>query len=114
LDELLSSLDSATRRGGYSTATRERIRVVFIDLFPLNAGTNRLTYEQMLEEVVSLDSIAVLEFLIAVEKKFGVELEPGVLDFEFLRDIEALASYIEDRLRGLSTPNADKRANQSE
>jgi len=111
LDELLSSLDSVTRRGVDSAATLERIRVIFADLFHLNASTNRLTYEEMLEAAVSLDSIAVLEFLMAVEKEFGVELEPAVLDFEFLRDIEALASYIEDRQKKRALSAA---TNQSE
>jgi acyl carrier protein len=53
----------------------------------------------MSDEATDLDSIAVLEFLTPIEKEFGIELDPAVLEFEFLRDIEALASYVDNRLR---------------
>jgi acyl carrier protein len=52
----------------------------------------------MLEEVAILDSIALLEFVTAVEKEFGLKLEPELLDFDFLRDLPALASHIEQRI----------------
>jgi acyl carrier protein len=99
MDELLSSGASASRVGGTSCETLERILAVFADSVHLNSGEEGLTYEEILDEVVSLDSIAVLEFLIAVEKEFGVKLEPAVLEFEFLRDVRGLASHIEDRTR---------------
>ena len=97
MDELLSCGASASRLGGTSCETLERILALFADSAHLNAGGEGLTYEEILDEVASLDSIAVLEFLIAVEKEFGVKLDPEVLEFEFLRDVRGLASYIEDR-----------------
>jgi hypothetical protein len=57
----------------------------------------------------------VLEFLTAVEKEFRIQLEPGVIEFEFLRDVAALAAYIEDRIGrtpGLETDGQDGSANQ--
>jgi len=96
MDQLLSNgsgkPDSASRE------TMERIRAVFIDSLHWNHSGKELSYEEILDEASALDSIATLEFLTAVEKEFGIELEPAVLEFEFLRDIAALASYVEDRI----------------
>lgn len=82
-----------------SRETIERIRTVLAESLHLNQNGKGLSYEEMLDEAVGLDSIAVLEFLTAVEKEFGIKLESALLEFEFLRDLAALASYIEDRLR---------------
>jgi acyl carrier protein len=117
MDELLGSGASASRLGGTSCEILERILAVFADSVHLNSGEEGLTYEEILDEVASLDSIAVLEFLIAVEKEFGVKLEPAVLEFEFLRDVRGLASHIEDRTRRPSGQEENARprsaANQS-
>jgi acyl carrier protein len=63
-----------------------------------NGNGQGMSYQEMLDSAASLDSIAVLEFLTAVEKEFGIQLEPAVIEFEFLRDVAALAAYIEDRI----------------
>ena len=78
--------------------TMARMRRVFIESLHLNIPDDQVPYEQMLEEVALLDSIALLEFVTAVEKEFGMRMEPELLDFEFLRDLAALASYIELRI----------------
>ena len=75
-----------------------RIRRVFVESLHLNVRDDQVEYQQMLEEVASLDSIALLEFVTAVEKEFGIKMEPELLDFDFLRDLPALASYIEQRV----------------
>ena len=95
MDQLLSG--GRGRADSGSRTTMERIRAVFADSLHLNCSEEGLTHEEMLDEAASLDSIAVVEFLTAVEKEFGIELDPAILEFEFLRDIRALASYIEDR-----------------
>ena len=81
-----------------SLHTMARIRRVFIESLHLNVRDDQVPYEQMLEEVAILDSIALLEFVTAVEKEFGLKLEPELLDFDFLRDLPALASHIEQRI----------------
>ena len=100
-------MDQLLNRGSHwphsvSKETMERIRMVFAGSLHLSHNGKELPYEEMLDKATGLDSIAVLEFLTAIEKEFGIELEPAVLEFEFLRDIEALASYVEDRLRRTS------------
>lgn len=101
MDQLLS------REGGPDSTSgeaMERIRKVFADLLHLNGGGQGLSHAEVLDAAASLDSIAVVEFLTAVEKEFGIELEPAVIEFEFLRDVAALATYIEDRI-GRSSGN---------
>jgi len=75
-----------------------RIRRVFVESLHLNIRDDQVRYEQMLEDVAILDSIALLEFVTAVEKEFGIRMDPALLDFDFLRDLPALALYIEHRI----------------
>ncbi len=81
-----------------SLDTMARIRRVFVESLHLNVRDDQVPYEQMLGEVAILDSIALLEFVTAVEKEFGIRMEPELLDFDFLRDLPGLASYIEHRI----------------
>jgi acyl carrier protein len=83
---------------GPSQDTIGRVRRVFVESLHLKVGHAELSYERMLEEAASLDSIAVLEVLTAVEREFGISLEPEFLEFDFLRDLAGLAAYIDDRL----------------
>ncbi len=80
--------------------TRHTIRKVFIESLHLNMLEAELPYEQKLDEVVGLDSIAIIEFVAAVEKQFGVTLEPEVLNLEFVRDLPALAAHVDALRRG--------------
>ena len=79
-----------------SLDTMDRIRLVFIESLHLNLREEDLPYEQKLDEAVGLDSIAVLEFVAALEKEFCIELEPEFLEIDFLKDLPRLASHIED------------------
>ena len=81
-----------------SQDTMARIRKVFIESLHLTVRDEEVPYEQMLEEVAILDSIAVLEFVTAVEEEFGIKLELEFIEFDFLRDLSVLASYIEQRI----------------
>ena len=53
-----------------SPETMARLKRVFVDSLHSNIRAEELPYEQMLEEAAILDSVAVLEFVIAVEKEF--------------------------------------------
>jgi len=80
-----------------SPATLNRIRKVFIQSLGLNMSEEDLAQGRRLDEAAGLDSIAVLEFVAAVEKEFGLLIEPGFLDLEFLSDLPRLAAYIDER-----------------
>jgi acyl carrier protein len=73
----------------------DRIRRVFIESLRLNVSEEDLPYEHKLDEAAGLDSIAVLEFVAALEKEFGIEIEPEFLEIDFVRDLPRLAFYIE-------------------
>jgi acyl carrier protein len=75
-----------------------RIRKVLIDALSLNLEEEDLRYSKKLDELVGLDSLAVLEFVAALEKEFGITIEPEQLELEVLRDLERLAAYIAARM----------------
>jgi len=77
--------------------TRDRIRRVFVRSLHLNLSEGDLDYGSKLDESVGLDSLAVLEFVTALEKEFGITMEPELLRLDFIRDLPKLAVYIEDR-----------------
>jgi acyl carrier protein len=81
-----------------SPETMARLKRVFVESLHSDVRDDELPYEQMLEEAAVLDSVAVLEFVTAVEKEFGITLETELLEFDFLRDLSVLALYIEQRM----------------
>jgi acyl carrier protein len=60
-----------------------------------------LPYEAKLDESVGLDSLAVLEFVTALEKEFAITIEPELLRLDFVSDLGQLAAYIDERVAGL-------------
>jgi hypothetical protein len=93
MDEHLSRAEEGAKTRGTSL----RIQSVFLRSVATGGLASNFSYEQMLEEISTLDSIAVLEFVTALEKEFGVTLESEFLEFEFLRDLPRLAAYLEVR-----------------
>ena len=50
-----------------------------------------------LAEIAALDSVAAIEFAVAIERHFGVTLDESWLDLERLSDASALAAYLASR-----------------
>ena len=75
----------------------DRIRKAFVRALHLNVSGEDLAYEDKLDTAAGLDSIALLEFVTAVEDDFGIQIEPHLLAFDFLRDLPRLAAYLEER-----------------
>jgi acyl carrier protein len=84
--------------GSESGNTIGRIRRVFIESLHLNLREEDFSYEAKLDEAVGLDSVAVLEFVIAIEKEFGITFEPEMLTIELVRDLNHLAAYVDEQL----------------
>lgn len=80
-----------------SRQTLDRIRRIFIESLHLNLRAEDLAYGDKLDEVVALDSVAVLEFVAALEKEFEIAIEPEMLTIEVVRDLRQLAAYIDGR-----------------
>lgn len=90
--EPLSGMD-----GLRSGETLDRIRRVFIESLHLNLQAGDLAGGDKLNEAAGLDSVAVLEFVAALEKEFEITLEPEMLTIEVVGDLKLLAAYIDDR-----------------
>jgi acyl carrier protein len=83
--------------GSGSPDTRDRIRRVFIESLHLNLREEDFGYQAKLDESVGLDSVAVLDFVAALEKEFDITFEPEMLTMELVRDLNELTSYVEER-----------------
>jgi acyl carrier protein len=78
--------------------TLDRIRRALIGSLHVNLSEEDLAYETKLDETVGLDSVAVLEFVAALEQEFGITFAPEMLTIEVVRDLSRLASYIDELL----------------
>lgn len=83
--------------GSGSRETMHRIRRVFVESLHLNLPEENFSYEDQLDETVGLDSVAVIEFVTALEQEFGITFEPEMLTIELVRSIQDLAVYIDER-----------------
>lgn len=89
-----------------SPHTLDRIRRVFVESLHLNLHPEDLSYEDKLDEVTGMDSVAVLEFVAALEKEFSITLEPEMLTIDVIRDLKQLAAYVEMRSARRPPPQA--------
>jgi len=83
-----------------STGIAQRIRRVLIEALRLDLSQEELGYSDHLHDLVAMDSVAVIGFIVALEKEFGVTFEPEWLDLERLTDLPTLADYIHRRTTG--------------
>ncbi len=74
-----------------------RIKRVFARALRLNLTEAEWNYAGRLEELAGLDSVAVIEFVAALEREFGITIEPDELRLELLGDPEQLAQYLDRR-----------------
>lgn len=95
MDEFLNGGATPRAPAGPSGETMARIRTVFVKSMRLKVAPEDLSYDRLLEEAAILDSIAVLEFVVALEAEFGVSILPQFLELDFSRDLPALATYLE-------------------
>lgn len=101
MDAFLSAAESARQGLSGSRDTMNRILRVFLDSLHLNLDEAEVGYGQKLDEMAGLDSLAVIEFVTALEKEFGITIEPELLRLDFVRDLPQLAAYIDDRVARL-------------
>ena len=81
------------------TEIEQRVRRVLRDALSLNASDEELARVKRADDLLGLDSIATLEFALALEKEFGITLDPASLDPEVFADLSRLCAHIERRLR---------------
>lgn len=80
-----------------------RIRKVLVTSLSLDITPFDIPIDRPLDELVGLDSMTLLEYVIALEKEFGVLLEPEALRLDLLTDIPRLSRYLMARLERKDT-----------
>jgi len=75
--------------------TVEEVRAVLAQSLGLPEGEG--TGAESLHDAFAMDSVALLEFVVALEKRFAISIEEEWLDIEHLLDFPALADYIRQR-----------------
>jgi len=50
-----------------------------------------------LDDLIALDSVALLEFTIGVEREFAIRFESDRLNRDFITDLPALVAYLSER-----------------
>ena len=71
----------------------EQVRSVASDIFGIPA--NKITAESSPQTIESWDSVQHLNLVLALEEKFGVQLEPE--DIEEMKSIGAVTTLVEKR-----------------
>jgi len=78
---------------------RERIARVFVEALSLNIEpASLLRQDTALDRLFGMDSLAVLEVLAALEKEFGITVEPDRMEMSLFTDLSRLADYVAARL----------------
>jgi len=74
---------------------KNRIRRILIDSLELDLKEDEIENGINFDGLFGLDSIAVIEFVIALEKEFEITIESERLDSKSLNNLERLSAYIE-------------------
>jgi acyl carrier protein len=80
-----------TGRKELTASTFEQVRNVASDIFGIPA--DRITAESSPETIENWDSMQHLNLVLAIEEKFGVQLDPE--DIEQMKNIGAVAALVE-------------------
>ena len=75
----------------------QRLRHLASSSLNLKLTAEELATLTRLDDVTGFDSLTVLEFLMAVEKEFGLTFEASELRTDFLADLPRLAKFIAAR-----------------
>ena len=74
-----------------TASTFEQVRNIASDIFGIPA--DKMTAESSPESIENWDSMQHLNLVLAIEEKFGVQLDPE--DIEKMKDIGAVAALVE-------------------
>ena len=83
-------------------SVKNRIRRILIDSLELGMKPDEIEDGVNFDELFGLDSIAVIEFVIALEKEFKITIESERLTSSSLKNLDGLTAYIE-KLTGRKT-----------
>ena len=77
----------------------QRVRRVLRDTLALNVSDHALAAAKRADELLGLDSIATIEFALALEREFGLTFAPETFDPAVFADLSRLAKHIAARLQ---------------
>jgi acyl carrier protein len=77
---------------------QERVRKVLQQSLGLNATADEIAAAASVDQLLGLDSIAMLEFVMALEQEFALTFDADNLDEELFGDLERLSAHIAGRL----------------
>lgn len=88
-------------------ATIDEIRKVWLESLGIELREHEWKGIDRLHQLAGLDSVAVLELVVALEQRFGMTIEPEWLKIDRLTDLPALADYIRQRSAAQARPGPD-------
>lgn len=74
------------------------IRQVFAETLAIDLSEDELSGLHQLSDAVALDSVAALQFVVALEQRFAIRFDEDWLDLDKLSDLDELTAYISGRL----------------
>jgi acyl carrier protein len=74
--------------------TKDRIKRVIIRDLQLNLSEDEIRSIKKLDDLFGMDSVAVIELIIGLEKEFNIAIQEEHLDYQILRDMDTLADFI--------------------
>ncbi len=84
--------------------TVEDLRKVLLESLELDSRDEHLAEAERIQDVVAMDSVALLQFVVALEVKYGISLEEDWLTIDRLTDLPALARYIRQGIGVAAAP----------
>lgn len=75
----------------------QRIREVLVNSLSLNIAPDDIPVDRPFGDVIGFDSMSMLEYVVALEKEFGISIDQDALSLDLLTDITLLARYIRSR-----------------
>jgi len=81
-----------------SATTFERVRAIASDVFRVPA--DKLSADSSPESVENWDSMEHLNLVLAVEEKFGIQLDPE--EIEQMKNIGAVAALVDKKLQSVA------------
>jgi acyl carrier protein len=77
--------------------TLTRLERVIAEALGANVSPDELRRAARLDDLVAVDSVALLEFALGIEHEFSIRLEAGRFTRDFITDLPALVAYLEQR-----------------
>jgi acyl carrier protein len=73
---------------------KDRIKRVIIRDLQLNLREDEIRSMKKLDNLFGMDSVAIIELIIGLEKEFSMTIQQEYLDYQIFRDLDALTDFI--------------------